>query len=93
MADIVLKVTVPANRRLVIDLPPEAPEGEVEIVIRPSVVISENYGTAPATAAEILASPLFGLWKDRDDMVDSAAYVERMRREEEERRNPWKNRE
>ena len=85
MADIVLTATIPPDRRLVIDLPPEVAEGEVKIVISPLA----DTGHAPLPIRELLKSDVVGMWADREDMADSAAYVARMRREEEERRATW----
>ena len=49
-------------------------EGTVVEVFLPAV--------APATNPPSIAdSPFAGMWKDRDDMVDSVAYVNRLRRE------------
>ena len=47
--------------------------------------IIEN-DSAPLPVRELLKSDIIGMWADREDMVDSVAYVARMRREEEERR-------
>lgn len=38
------------------------------------------------TAEEILKSPAIGIWKDREDMKDSVAWVEKTRRQSRERR-------
>ncbi|MBN1287287.1 MAG: hypothetical protein JXB47_17945 [Anaerolineae bacterium] len=91
MADIILKATITSDRRLVLtdELPPDVPVGDVSILILHPVIVD----AAPATIGEILESPMIGLWKDRDDIGDSAEYVSRVRREAEERRNPWRLRE
>ncbi|MBN1284088.1 MAG: hypothetical protein JXB47_01680 [Anaerolineae bacterium] len=87
----VIEATITDDRRLVLDgeLPPDVPVGRVRIIILPHITIDESYGTNPATAAEILASPLVGFWADRDDIGDPAEYALRMRREAAERRDPW----
>lgn len=86
MADVILIAEIPSDRRLVLDLPPETPVGRAEIVIRPA-----GASVMPViTAGEILDSAMFGFWRDRDDIGDAAAYIERFRRDEEARRNPWK---
>lgn len=71
MAEVVLTTEIPPNRRLVLELPPETPIGPVEIVIRS---VSEPIVAAIA-AREVLASAMFGFWRDRDDIGDSAQYI------------------
>lgn len=39
----------------------------------------EVEGAAQAQAVEFADDPLFGMWRDRDDMVDAAAYVRNIR--------------
>lgn len=39
------------------------------------------------SAEEILKSPAIGIWADREDMKDSAAWVDKMRRQSRERRS------
>lgn len=34
----------------------------------------------PTTAEQLMAHPGFGMWKDREDMKDPAAYVRKLRR-------------
>lgn len=84
MVDLIVTVNIPEDRRLVIDLPLDTPLGEVEVVIRPKGPQDHTI-----TAGEVLASALFGYWRDRTDIPDSAAYITQLRRDEEARRNPW----
>lgn len=52
-------------------------------------VTDENDGL-PAkgiTGAEIMESGMFGLWADREDITDSAEFVEQLRRKAEQRVN------
>ncbi len=87
MADVILIAEIPDDRRLVLDLPPETPVGRAEIVIRPA-----GERVRPViTAGEVLESAMFGFWRDRDDMGDAAAYIDRFRQDEETRRNPWEH--
>jgi hypothetical protein len=37
------------------------------------------------TAGDLLRSPLFGLWKDREDIVDSLEFARKLRTEAEQR--------
>ena len=51
------------------------PEGtEVVVSIEPLEQI-----TAPSTSEDFAALPFFGMWKDREDMEDSEAWVRRER--------------
>jgi len=59
----------------------ELPEGAQVIV----VVVREKSLVEGMTGADILASGLVGMWADRDDIEDSAAFVEALRRQAEQR--------
>jgi hypothetical protein len=39
------------------------------------------------TAADLLRSPLFGIWKDRTDIEDSVEYARKWRTKAEQRRH------
>jgi len=56
---------------------------EVEMILRPEP------GAPPArpylTARRLLDSGLVGLWKDRDDIEDSAAYARQLREQAQQR--------
>jgi hypothetical protein len=41
----------------------------------------------PLTAGDLLRSPLFGLWKDREDIGDSVEFAHKLRTEAEHRRH------
>ncbi len=56
---------------------------QVEIIVQPEP--TEGEGRRPLTARQLLNSGLIGLWKDRTDIKDSAAYA-RMLREKAQRR-------
>jgi hypothetical protein len=51
------------------------------------VVILDEQGNQPEgiTGAELLAAEFIGEWKDRDDIVDTAEYVEELRRKSQKR--------
>lgn len=64
------KLTVPAKIAL--------PDGNVEV----TVVVTEarpREWKRGLSREELLKHPAFGMWKDRDDMRDSAAYVRKIR--------------
>ena len=64
------------NGRIVLDDDLTLPEGAlVEIYALPEGI----------TGAEILNSELMGLWADRDDIGDSVAFAEELRRKAERR--------
>lgn len=56
-----------------------------QIAIDEGTIVEVLVPASPVSASALLAtsicdSPIFGLWKDRDDIGDSAEYVERLRR-------------
>ena len=76
-----IKTIVPADHRLVVQVPEDVPAGPAEVVVRsvdaPSV--------AQGTAANLLASGLFGIWKDRTDITDNIEFARELRRRAEQR--------
>jgi len=80
-----LRSEVQADRRLEIEIPEDVPLGPAEVVV---VIFPEKLGTArkPLTAGDLLRSPLFGLWKDREDIGDSLEFARKLRTEAEQRR-------
>ena len=60
-------------------------DGVVEVVVR--VPAKRNRGGPRATARQLKALPLFGIWKDRPEMSDPVAYVQSLRRKQERRGN------
>lgn len=54
---------------------------QVDLLIAPSV----TYRRPRLTARELLNSGLIGLWKDRDDIEDSAAYARQLREQAQRR--------
>jgi len=79
-----LKSEVQANRILEIRIPEDVPLGPAEVVV---VIFHEKPGVVrkPLTAGDLLRSPLFGLWKDREDIEDNIEFARRLRMEAEHR--------
>ena len=79
-----IRSEVRADRRLAIQIPRDIPLGPAEVVI---VIFPEKPGTArkPLTAGDLLRSPLFGLWKDREDIENSLEFARTLRAEAEQR--------
>jgi len=63
------------NHELQITLPPDVPMGPAEIV----VVIASRINSKAHTLGDLLASEFFGMWRDRNDMGDSAEFASRLR--------------
>lgn len=55
----------------------------VEMVLR--IESSSMSGRSPMTARKLLHSGLIGLWKDREDIQDSAEYARRLREQAQRR--------
>lgn len=45
----------------------------------PEAWVTVRIEEEPAHAADLTDDPLFGMWRDRDDMEDVAAYVRHLR--------------
>ncbi len=61
------------------------------------VIVDEENGIVspvePLTTDELLNSPVIGIWADRrDEIGDAVTWLKKMREEEDERKNPWHNR-
>lgn len=50
-----------------------------------SLSTSSRQHTRPMTAADLLHSPLVGLWADRDDIIDASAFARKLREQAEHR--------
>ena len=71
-----LTTEVPSNRKVRITLPDTVPTGPVEMTI----VVTPRGGTdTRRTLRELRQSEFFGLWRDRSDIEDSAAFARRLR--------------
>lgn len=55
---------------------------QVEMILLTNVLPPEP---VPLTAARLLESGLIGLWEDRDDIDDSAAYARQLREQAQQR--------
>jgi hypothetical protein len=49
------------------------------------VIVPEAQPEKRGTAGDLLRSPLFGVWKDRTDIVDTVEYARRLRAKAERR--------
>jgi len=58
-----MQVDVPPDRRLFISVPQDVPVGPAQVII-----IRLDQAPPAGTAAEMVSSPLFGLWAGRDDI-------------------------
>jgi hypothetical protein len=63
--------------RLVVRQPVEAPEGDVEIILL--LPEMESRRGPRRRSRSVLDEPFLGMWKDRDDIPDSASFVEGLR--------------
>ena len=70
-----LTADVPPNHQLTITLPNEIPTGPAEITL----VVASQKAAELSTLGELAESEFFGLWRDRDDITDSADYASRLR--------------
>jgi len=78
-----LRTEIPPGREISIKVPDDVPLGPVEIVV---VIASSEISLEPAgTAGNMVQSPLFGLWSDRNDIGDSVEYARRLRAQAEQR--------
>jgi hypothetical protein len=81
MKSATVKAIIPPDHRLVVDVPPELPAGPAEVVVRIPSATTERQGTGD----DLLASGLFGIWKDRSDIDDSVGFARRLRQQAERR--------
>lgn len=65
------------DREIRITLPDDTPVGPAEIV----VVVAPHSRQETATFGDLLRSEFFGMWRDREDIVDSAEFARRLRAE------------
>lgn len=68
---------IPTNRELHITLPSDFPAGPAELVL----VVSSQTPSNAKTLGDFLDSEFFGMWKDRTDITDSAAFARQLRDE------------
>ncbi len=81
---VVVRTNILPGRSVRIRVPESVPLGPVNITL---VITPEQKSTSEpeGTAAELARSPLFGLWADRTDIVDSVAYARELRAQAERR--------
>ncbi len=76
MKTVSIKTTIPEDRRLVVDVPPDIPAGPAEIVV--TALAGERPDQA-WTLGHLLESGLIGLWRDRKDITDSVEFARALR--------------
>jgi len=81
MKSATIRTIVPTDHRLVVQVPEEVPAGPAEVIVRSVEAVS----VAQGTAADLLASGLFGIWKNRTDITDSIEFARELRRRAEQR--------
>ena len=110
MADMItVNGKVTEDGKLVVELPPNTPHGNVEVTLRQLDTEAEHhlstedeatldaefealindpltFAGAGLTAEEIAQSPEIGIWKNREEMADPAAYIINLRRKSREKR-------
>ncbi|HVO23085.1 MAG TPA: hypothetical protein VMW56_05595 [Candidatus Margulisiibacteriota bacterium] len=81
MKSATIKTVIPVDHRLIVQVPDEVPAGPAEVVVRSA----ETPSVARSTGADLLASGLFGIWKDRTDITDSLEFARELRQRAEQR--------
>lgn len=76
-----IKTVIPPDHCLVVQVPEDVPSGPAEVTVRPV----ETTPAAAGTAADLLASGLFGIWKNRSDIDDTSGFARQLRRQAEQR--------
>ncbi len=79
------QVNITPDRTLRLTLPASVPIGPAEVIVVVAPVKADE--PANGTANDLAASPLFGLWRERTDLPDSATYARRLRAQAERRVN------
>lgn len=70
-----LTADVTPDRQVQIVLPDDVPTGPADIV----VVIASRAAVPTPTLGDLLNSEFFGMWRDRDDITDSAEFARQLR--------------
>lgn len=73
-----------SGRTIKLDEPTGLPDG-AEVVIR---IEGAEEGVQRLSKEQWLASPVFGMWADREDMADPAEWVRKQREAWQERLDP-----
>lgn len=82
MKTVSIKTTIPADHRLVVEVPPEIPSGPAEVVV---TALAPGEAGGVWTLGDLLASGLVGLWGDRRDIEDSMEFARVLRKAAEGR--------
>ncbi len=72
-----LNAEVLPNREVHVTLPPDAPIGPADVV----VIVVPKEAPPVRTLGDLAASEFIGMWRDRTDIEDSAAFARRLREE------------
>ncbi|NOX63247.1 MAG: hypothetical protein GXP42_15075 [Chloroflexi bacterium] len=72
-------VKIPPQRDIHIRVPEDVPTGPAEVFVVITTTESKETERAAGTGQDLLESPLFGIWADRDDIEDSIAYARQLR--------------
>ncbi len=75
MKTITLTTDIPADREVTLTLPSDVPLGPADIV----VVVAPRTNPEGRTFGDLLNSDYFGIWQDRTDIDDSAAFARNLR--------------
>lgn len=70
-----LTTDVPLDRHVQILLPDDVPVGPAEFVI----VVASHAPVPPKTLGDLAQSGFFGMWRDRNDIQDSAEFARELR--------------
>jgi hypothetical protein len=72
---ITITTEITPDREVHLSLPDDTPLGPAEIV----VVVVPVTPRVGQTFGDLLTSEFFGMWRDRDDIADSAAFARQLR--------------
>jgi hypothetical protein len=72
---ITITTEITPDREVHLTLPDDTPLGPAEIV----VVVAPATSHMGQTFGDLLNSEFFGMWRDRDDIADSAAFARQLR--------------
>ena len=72
-----LNADIPPDRELRITLPADVPVGPAEIVL----VVSSSDRSSGRTLSDFKNSELFGMWRNRSDIIDSVQFARGLRSE------------
>ncbi|HWL93320.1 MAG TPA: hypothetical protein VNT79_07275 [Phycisphaerae bacterium] len=72
-----ISTDVPADREMTITLPENVPVGPANIIL----LVDSTQENGTRTLGNLAESEFFGMWKDRENIGDSAAFAEKLRRE------------